>query len=232
MSPSRVRAEVGTGLGGVTGSVFQDQAGTVGTTALSGVYSVNGVTGRTTFSAPALGQTLGPHPLVAYLIPVSLDLTSSACGTPANCVTGFLVGTDNTAQDGVLEFQTSSVAPPPPFVSRFVVGDFVYGTDESLVGPATNLEGTVNALPSPSAVTSGSIASDLQDLSFGDPNYCSQPGCWLLVPNQSLTGSFTVNPDGTGSFGGGTVSVTNGKVVFFVDESPSNLYPSISVAEQ
>lgn len=220
------------GIGSFTGTVSEDQAGTLGTVSLSGVYSVDPNTGRTTFSAPGIGQSLGNHPFVAYIIPVPTDLTSAACSNPASCVTGFLVGTDSTAQDGVLEFQTSLLAPPPPFASGFVVGDFVYGTDESLASLTTNLEGNVNASPSSTSVTTGSFGSQLQDSSSGDPNYCSQPGCVLLTPNQFLTGSYSVNTNGTGSFGGGTVSVTNGKVVFYIDESPLNLYPTIVVAEQ
>jgi hypothetical protein len=220
------------GIGSFTGNVSEDQAGTLGSSAISGAYSVNGTTGRTTFSAPEIGQSLGPHGFVAYLTPVSLNLTNAACSNPASCVTGFLVGTDNSAQDGVLEFQTPVLAPPPPFVSGFVVGDFAYGTDESLAGLTTNLEGTVNASPSSTSVTTGSFGSQLQDSSFGNPNYCSQAGCLLLMPNESLTGSYLVNSNGTGSFGGGTVSVTNGKDVFYIDESPLNLYPAIVVAEQ
>jgi hypothetical protein len=220
------------GIGTVSGTVSEDQAGTLGSASISGVYSVDTATGRTTFSAPETGQSMGPHTFVAYIIPVSPDLTTAACSNPASCITGFLVGTDGTAQDGVLEFQTSVVAPPPPFASGFVVGDFVYGTDESLASPATNLEGTVNASPSSTSVSAGSFGSQLQDSSSGDPNYCSQSGCLLLLPNQFVTGSYSVNSNGTGSFGGGTVSVTNGKVVFYIDESPLDLYPAIIVAEQ
>jgi hypothetical protein len=52
------------------------------------------------------------------------------------------------------------------------------------------------------------------------------------MPSQSLTGTYSVNPNGTGTFGGGTTSVTNGNVTFYIDESPINLHPSIIVAEQ
>jgi hypothetical protein len=52
------------------------------------------------------------------------------------------------------------------------------------------------------------------------------------MPNQSLSGSYSVNSNGTGLFGGGVVSVTNGSAVFYIDESPTNLHPSVVVAEQ
>jgi len=43
---------------------------------------------------------------------------------------------------------------------------------------------------------------------------------------------YAVNSNGTGLFGGGVVSVTNGSAVFYIDESPTNLHPSVVVAEQ
>jgi hypothetical protein len=54
------------------------------------------------------------------------------------------------------------------------------------------------------------------------------------MPNQApLGGSYTINSSGTGSFGGSAiVSVTNGNVIFYIDESPTNPHPSVIVAEQ
>lgn len=220
------------GIGSFTGTEFQDQAATLGTTSLAGAYAVDPSSGRTVFSAPEIGQNLGPHAFVAYVIPKPTNLTRSTCRNPASCVTGFLVGTDNAAQDGVLEFQTSFATPPPPFFARFVAGDYSYGTNESLDATTANLEGSVSALPSPSLLTSGSFTRIEQDVNYADPGYCLQPGCLLLIPDESLTGSYSVNANGTGNFGGNTVSVTNGRVVFYIDESPLNLHPTVVVAEQ
>jgi hypothetical protein len=221
------------GIGDVSGTVYQDQAATLGTTSISGVYQVDPKTGRTPFSAPGLGQTLGAHPFVAYVIPVPADLLRASCSSPASCVTGFLVGTDNTAQSGVMDFQTPSVAPPPPFSNRFVEGDYAYGTDETLDTRTPNIEGDVTPHPSASSSTSGSISGEQQDFSTGNANYCLQEtSCLLLIPDETLSGSYSVNTNGTGTFGGETVSVTNGNVIFFIDESPLDVHPSVIVAEQ
>ena len=213
------------GIGGVGGTVYEDQSGTLGTTALSGVYSVDGNTGRTVFSAPNPNQTLGSHPLIAYLT-APPNLTRSNCSQPASCVTGFLVGIDSTAQDGILEFQTPAIAPPPPFGKQFVAGDYFYGTSESLDTATTIIDGTLSS-------DTANLNSSTQDANYAGSNYCLQPGCLLFVPNQTLSNStFSVNSDGTGTFGPETVSVTNGNVVFYIDESPLDLHPSVIVTEQ
>ena len=220
------------GQGGVTGTVYEDQAGTLGTTAVSGAYSVDGTTGRANFFAPQ-GQTLGAHAFVVYLVPAPANLARSACSNPASCITGFLVGTDNSAQDGVLEFQTPAVAPPPPFTNRDVAGDYVYGSSENIDWMTTSFEGDVYATPSSSASTSGSLGASglpfFQDSSYGGIDTT----CPLFIPESTFAGAYTVNGSGTGTFGGATeVSVTNGNVIFYIDESPVNLHPSVVVAEQ
>jgi hypothetical protein len=213
------------GAGNMTGTVYEDQAGTLGKTAVSGGYSVDTNTGRTTFAA-SQGQTLGSHPVVVYVIPPPSTLTRANCSQPANCITGFLVGTDSSAQYGILEFQTSATAPPPPFTSLFVAGDYAYGTVESLDSRTTNFDGTLSS----DAIN---LNSWNQDASYATPNYCLQANCLLLMPEQTLsTSSFTVNTDGSGTFGGETASVTNGNVIFYINESPLNLYPTVMVAEQ
>jgi hypothetical protein len=236
------------GQGTVTGTVYEDQAATLGTTAASGVYQVDSNTGRTLFTAPNTGQTLGAHNFVAYVIPAASTLTRSNCGTPAACVTGFLVGTDSTAQSGLLEFQISTNAPPPPFVNLYVAGNYDFGTDEILDSITPDTEGDVWAAPKSTSTTggnlgsgnSGSIVQDLlespfvQDTNYGDKSYfCTvSSSCYLLQPNQQLTGNYSINTNGTGTFGGGTVSVSNGSVIFYIDESPANSHPSVMVAEQ
>lgn len=228
------------GVGDVSGTVFEDQAATLSTTTVSGVYLVDAHSGRAPVTAPQQGQTIGAHPIVAYVIPAPGNLTRSNCSVPASCVTGFLVGTDNTAQSGVLEFQTSTTAPPPPFANLFIAGNYAYGSDESMDALTPNVEGDVFATPLANSTTNGNLGSGtgnppfLQDADYGDPSYYCLPSsqCYLLQPNQALNASYTVNTNGTGTFGGGVVSVTNGNVIFFIDESPTNKHPGVSVAEQ
>jgi hypothetical protein len=239
------------GAGNVTGgTVYQDHSATLGTTAVSGVYQVDSNIGRAVFSAPNAGQTLGAHSFVGYIVPPPSTLTRTDCSTPSACITGFLIGTDNTAQAGVLEFQSSVTAPPPPFSNLFLGGDYAYGSDEILDSTSANIDGDVYATPTSTSSTNGSLGTgnagslvqDIgssspafeQDASYGDTSYyCPQSSnCYLLQPNQLLTGTYTVSSNGTGTFGGGTVAVTNGNVTFYIDESPSNNHPTVVVAEQ
>ncbi|HEY3973250.1 MAG TPA: hypothetical protein VGM18_09620 [Candidatus Sulfotelmatobacter sp.] len=214
------------GFGSLTGTAYQDQAATLGTTSLSGVYSMDSNTGRTTFSAPTINQTLGPHPFVAYLTGPPSTLTRANCSTPASCVTGFLVGIDGTAQDGILEFQTPTIAPPPPFGKQFIAGDYLYGNAESLDAATTNIDGSLSS-------DTNNLVSRSQNTSYANGSYCLQSDCLILLPEETFSSSsYTVNADGTGSFGSETASVTNGNVVFYIDESPLNLHPSVIVAEQ
>jgi hypothetical protein len=221
------------GQGGVTGSVYEDQAGTLSTTQVSAIYSVDSSTGRAPFTTPQNTQTIGAHTFVAYLIPPSANLTHTNCSIPASCVTGFVVGNDNTAQDGLLEFQIPTNGPPPPFTNRYVAGDFVYGTTESLDSIAASFEGDVYATPSSSNTTGGNLGTSqfpfYQDSSYG----CIGTNCPVFIPEDTFTGAYTFGASGIGTFGGGLiVSVTNGNVSFYIDESPSNTHPSVIVAEQ
>jgi hypothetical protein len=225
------------GVGDVSGTQYEDQAGTLGTTSLSGSYTVNSSTGRVSFVASQTNpQSLGDHPLVIYLVPVPSTLTRLNCVNLASCVTGFLVSTDESAQGGVLEFQTPTNGPPPPFSVLYVQGYYFYGTDESLDMATPLLNGASNANPN-GASYSGIQSSNYSSSSF----YCvqqqantQQPPCVLLHPNEliSLGGTYSVSSNGTGNIGGETVAVTNGNVIFYIDESPINSSPSVVVEEQ
>jgi hypothetical protein len=72
----------------------------------------------------------------------------------------------------------------------------------------------------------------VQDNSYGDPKYCLLSSCALLVPDDQANVNLAVNADGSGQFGGQTISVTNSATTFYIDESPLNLHPSIVVVEQ
>jgi hypothetical protein len=218
------------GVGDVTGTQYEDQAGTISSTALSGIYSVDSGSGRFALSAPTANQTIGDHPLVGYVIPISSTQTRLDCVKLASCVTAFLVSTDATAQAGMLEFQTSSVAPPPPFNKQYVAGYYFYGSDEAMDSLTPFLGGTAKANP-----TSSGYAG-VQSASYPNATYCNvgneQQNCALLLPNETFAGGYSVNKDGSGNIGGETVSVTNGNVTFYIDESPLDAHPSVIVAEQ
>jgi len=217
------------GVSAFTGTQFEDQAGTLGTTPLSGAYTVDSKTGRFSFLPSSTNaQSLGDHPLVGYVVPVPGTLTRQDCVQLARCVTGFLLSTDATAQAGQLEFQTPNPAPPPPFSSLYVAGYYFYGTDESLDASTALFAGAAAANPN------GAHYAGIQSASYPDALYCQQPGCALLVPNETLStsGTYSVNSNGAGTVGGETVAVTNGNVIYYIDESPLSSHPSVVVIEQ
>jgi hypothetical protein len=219
------------GTSSFTGTDFENQAGTLGKTTVSGTYSVDPNTGRTSFSS-ATSQNF-THPFVAYVLPPSASLTRANCVVLSSCVTGFLVGADSAAQDGILEFQTALLTPPPPFNNKYLLGDYSFGLDEALDNLTPSVEGFETAAAT--ASTNAGTVNGSQDLNYSDPTYCLLSSCTLLLPEGAFAGSYIINTDGTGNFGGfngETVSVTNGRVTFYLDESPLNLHPAVVVAEQ
>ena len=190
------------GLGSVSGTLYENQGGTLGTTAISAAYFVDG-TGRLTIAATQSNQNVGAHPFVAYIIP-------GISGT-----SGFLLSTDASVQSGALEFQALN-PPTSTFRTANVEGPYFFGADEQADAASTSTTGTV------SATGTGNQAGN-EDLNSATN---------ALFPNQGFTGSYSVSSNGTGNFGGETVSVTNGKSVYSLDESPLDLHPTITVVEQ
>jgi hypothetical protein len=215
----------------VSGTQYEDNAATLGTTALSGSYTVDSSTGRVAFvPSQTNNESLGDHPLVVYAIPVPGSLTRQNCVILASCVTGFLVSTDESAQAGLLEFQTPTLGPPPPFSNLYVAGYYFYGTDETLNAATPLFNGAADANPT------GAAYGGVQSVNYSTNSfYCQvEPTCALLHPNDPLSigGTYSVSSNGTGTIGGETVAVTNGNVIFYIDESPINSTPSVMVEEQ
>jgi hypothetical protein len=214
------------GIGSFSGTQYENQAGTISTTSLSGSYSVDGNSGRLLLWAPTVGQNVGDHPLVGYMITVPGTLTRQSCVKPASCVTGFVVSTDASAQAGLMEFQTPAVAPPPPFSSQYVSGYYYYGSEEGMDDATSMFAGSAKANPN------GTSYNGILSASYPNAVYCQQPNCAVLLPNETFAGGYSINSNGSGTVGGQTVSVTNGNAIFYLDESPLDSHPSVMVAEQ
>jgi hypothetical protein len=192
------------GLSSISGTVYENQGGTLGSTAISATYAIDATSGRLALTTPQIGQTVGPHPFVAYIIPTT-------SGTA-----GFVVSTDASVQAGALEFQALN-PPAATFRTANVVAGYFFSADEEADAASLNSTGTISASGTGSQAGNEDLSSDVA------PH---------LVPNQGFTGSYSVNKNGTGNFGGETVSVTNGKIVYSLDESPLDLHPTITVVEQ
>lgn len=215
------------GVGDVSGTQYDNQAATLGTTQLSGNYVADPNTGRLSFTATAAGQSLGDHPLVGYLIPPPSTLVRQDCVNLAMCVTGFLLSTDSSVQAGQLEFQTPVVAPPPPFSNLYIAGYYFYGTDEMMDADSPVLDGAASANPNNAGLQA------IQSVSYPNSTYCQQSGCAVLVPNETMaTATYSVSSNGSGKVAGETVAVTNGNIIFYLDNSPLNSHPSVIILEQ
>ena len=104
----------GKNAGGVTGTLFDDEAGAKRTTNIlqgAATYSVDQNTGRIAFTG------VGTDSPVGYV------------ARTGSGVTAFLVGTDSGAADGALEFQSGAGAN---FKTSALAGTYSFGTDENV----------------------------------------------------------------------------------------------------
>lgn len=146
---------------------------------------------------------LGANSPVAYIVP--------NLNNPVG-ITSFITNTDNGASAGVSEFQSSS----SNFSNTSLSGLYSFGTDENVDNMTKNFSGEVNF---DNTTTMYSGFSDESDPTG-------------LLPNQTIPNtSYSVNTDGTGNVGPNTVSVTNGTVLYFIDESNGNAHPTVTIVE-
>ena len=153
---------------------------------------------------PNTGRTMftgnfGNHPLLIYMARVNSGAT------------GLVLGADAAAGSGLMLLQTPNV---PTFGTSSVFGNYVMVTDENLDAFTQNFVALVHA---------PGIGS------FDGFEDSSAPFSNGLNSNLILQGSDSFKTSGTGSFGGNTSAVTNGKTVFFVDNSPLNTHPTVNI---
>jgi hypothetical protein len=123
--------------GGVTGTLFDDEAGASSTTNIlhgAATYSVDAGTGRIMFTG------VGADSPVGYIV------------HGASGVTAFLVGTDSGAADGALEFQSAANAN---FKTSTFSGAYSFGTDENVDYSTTNESHSGSFAKSGNAALSG-----------------------------------------------------------------------------
>jgi hypothetical protein len=127
----------GKNAGGVTGTLFSDEAGVSSTTNIlrgAATYSVDVGTGRITFTG------VGTDSPVGYIVQGVSE------------VTAFLVGTDSGAADGALEFQSAANAN---FKTPAFSGAYSFGTDENVDYSTTNESHSGSFLNSSTAIVNG-----------------------------------------------------------------------------
>jgi large repetitive protein len=139
---------------------------------------------------------------IAYLTAVAADDDIAAFG----------VGTDAFASSGFLEVQSATT---PNFTNADVAGEFAFGTAEDVVGLAGSAVGTYvfDGLGGYTATgdflkVAGSVSS----------------------PNLTTTGTYTVNPDGSGNLDTNKEAfVTNGKLILAVDDTNVTTQPFLYI---
>jgi len=181
----------GKNAGGVTGTLFNDEAGLSSTTNIlhgAATYSVDGGTGRITFTG------MGADSPVGYIVH----------GTSG--VTAFLVGADSGAADGALEFQSAANAKLK--TSTFSGAYYSFGTDENVDYSTTNESHSGSFAKSTDASVSG--ASDQ-----------SQPHANGLVANQPFSNAFVFNSEGIETSGKNPAVTNGTRIFFIDEENES-----------
>ena len=162
----------GKNAGGVTGTLFDDEAGTKRTTNIlqgAATYSVDQNTGRIAFTG------VGTDSPVGYV------------ARTGSGVTAFLVGTDSGAADGALEFQSAAGAN---FKTSALAGAYSFGTDENVDYSIANETHVAHF------TSSTTTASGMSDQSQPRANGLlgSQPYSQAFVFNAEGIGTAGTNP--------------------------------------
>jgi hypothetical protein len=163
-----------------------------------GTYATNSYTNATYTLEASTGRIsytgFGTYPPVVYV-------TST---TNEDDIVGFLVGTGPDSSSGIVAFQAPA-SPGPNFSASDIEGGYAFGTTEDVAGQ----NGSEVGLFEFDGIGNFSAVNDIA--TFGEN--ASQP-------NQVFSGTYTVNPDGSGNFGSGNpVFVTNGSLGLAIDTS-------------
>lgn len=124
--------------------------------------------------------------------------TSPVCylTTPFDNISAFCISTDGTASFGILDAQ-----PAATYSNSSLSGTFFFGGME----PADN---TVSGISGVASISAGSLT--------GTKDTSTPSGFSLGSP---FNAALSISSNGSGNLGPNTVAVTNGKVLFFVNEA-------------
>jgi hypothetical protein len=177
----------------VTASLTQNDGGTVTTPTFTGTYAVdttNPSSGRVNFTSVPAGGNLP----VVYL---------TGGGDGIELIEGFSVGTDANVGSGVLVTQSTQA-----FTLSSISGTYALGNWEDVDGINGSFSGVAT-------LASTGAYSAVEDINFFTPPPAT-PNLFLS-PDTPFSGTFTINPDGSGTVTIGTnssVFVTNGQQIF------------------
>ncbi|PYT96707.1 MAG: hypothetical protein DMG36_00025 [Acidobacteria bacterium] len=136
--------------------------------------------------------------------------TSPVCylANPLDGVAAFCMNTDSSASFGIFDIQ-----PATTYSSNSLSGNFYFGSGESGDNSAPDLSGVVS-------LSSGSLQ--------GAEDKSTSSGFSLAIP---VNATLSINADGSGNLGANTVALTNGTVLYLIDETGTSP-PLVRVFEQ
>lgn len=155
----------------------------------SGTASTQNISGNY-----ALGANSGGRLAIVGASPA----TSPVCylTTPLDNIAAFCASTDATASLGIFAAQ-----PAATYGNSSLAGNFFFGTNE----PGDN---TVPDLSGVASISAGNLT--------GTEDSSAAGGFTLRT---AFNAALSIHPNGTGSLGANTVAVTNGTVLFFINEA-------------
>ena len=198
-----------------TGSSSGNASASIGLTSFSGGISgtVSGTMNQDAGGAATNQSLTGSYAFNANSGRLEITGASSATSptlyltTPFDGVSAFSISTDASAGLGVFDTQ-----PVATYSNSSVSGNFFFGSND----PAGN---TVTDLSGVASISSGNLQ--------GTEDQSAPAGFSLGSP---VSTALSISADGSGNLGANTVAVTNGTVLFFIDET-SSLPPVVQVFE-
>lgn len=210
ISPNYIFLFTGNSSGAASASIGLASLSSAGPPGISG--SVSGTVDQYqsgTASSQNLTGTYALGSLAGRLSITGAAATSPICylTNPIDGVSAFCISMDASASLGVFDAQ-----PAATYSSNSLSGNFYFGSDE----PGDN---TVPGLSGVASISSSSLKG-VEDAS-------SQSGLSIAIPFNT---ALSINADGSANLGPNTVAVTNGTVLYFIDET-GNLPPLVQVFE-
>ncbi|PYU13350.1 MAG: hypothetical protein DMG37_10665, partial [Acidobacteria bacterium] len=212
ISPNYIFHFTGNSAGAASTSIGLASFSTPGSPGISGTVSgtMDQYAGVTATSQNLTG-TYALASLAGRLIVTGPNAaTSPICylANPFDGVSAFCIGTDSSAGFGILDGQ-----PAATYSSNSLSGNFFFGSNEPGDNAGPDSSGVAT-------ISSGNLQG-VQDIS-------AQAGLSLANP---FSATLSINSDGSGNLGANTVAVTNGSVLYLIDET-GKLPPLVQVFEQ
>jgi hypothetical protein len=212
ISPNYIFRLIGNSSGASSASIGLASFSTPGSPGISGTVSgtIDQYSGGTATSQNLAGTYAFTSLSGRLGITGSSPATSPICylTNPIDGVSAFCISMDSSASLGVFEVQ-----PAATYSSGSLSGSFFFGSGEPGDNATSGFSGVAT-------ISSGNLQG-VRDIS-------AQSSLSLANP---FSATLSINADGSGNLGANTVAVTNGSVLYLIDET-GKLPPLVQVFEQ